>query len=286
MRPLLDGDVLLYEIGFCGEYRDEEGEPQVREWEFVRELLDQRIAQICEAVFNTQPPTIYLNSSEKLVKQWNRIYPDRVLYHTPNFRIDLATKKGYKAQRKQEKPFHYNNIGAYLLANYDVKLAIGMESDDLMSIDQTKAASTGDTIICSRDKDLKQVPGMHYSWPCGKQQEFGPALIDELGSIEVVKGKIVGGGLKFFYSQVLTGDAVDNIPGLPKYGPVKAYTLLHDCRSERELFEVCQTAYMSVYGEGWKKEMLEQCQLLWMIRELDENQNPIMYQLMEIIERE
>lgn len=279
MRPLVDGDVILYEIGFCGEYRDEEGNPQIRDWEFVEELLNLRIKEICEAVFNTQPPTIYLNSSEALVKQWNRLYPEKPLSHKPNFRIALATKKGYKAQRKQEKPFHYYNIGAYLLANYDVKLAIGMESDDLMAIDQTE-----DTIICSRDKDLKQVKGNHYGWPCGKQKEFGPRYIDELGYLEVINSKLTGGGLKFFYSQVLTGDAVDNIPGLPKYGPVKAYTLLHDCNSERELFEVCQTAYMAVYGENWRQEMLEQCQLLWMIRELDEDQNPVMYQLMEMIE--
>lgn len=279
MKPLIDGDVLIYELGFCGEYKDEEGNHRIRDWDFVQDLLVIKINEICEAVFSTQPPTLYLNSSEALVKQWNRLYPERKLTHKPNFRIGLATKRGYKAQRKQEKPFHYNNIGAYLLANYDVKLAIGMESDDLMAIDQKD-----DTIICSRDKDLKQVGGHHYSWPCGRQKEFGPAYISELGYLEIVNSKLTGGGLKFFYSQVLTGDTVDNIPGLPKYGPVKAYTLLHDCNSERELFEVCQTAYMSVYGESWKQEMLEQCQLLWMIRELDENQNPVMYQLMDMIE--
>ena len=279
MRPLIDADVLLYEIGFCGEYRDEEGSPQVRDWEFVRELLDQRISQICEAVFNTQPPTLYLNSSEKLVKQWNRLYPDKVLCHLPNFRIDIATKKGYKGQRKQEKPFHFHNIAAYLLSHYEVKLAIGMESDDMMAIDQKD-----DTIICSRDKDLKQVPGWHYSWPCGKQKEFGPVKIDELGYLELNKSKLTGGGLMFFYSQVLMGDPVDNIPGLPGYGPVKTYTLLHDCTNERMLLEVVQTAYKERYGEDWKEEMLEQAYLVWMVRELDEEDKPVMYRILDDIE--
>lgn len=271
MKPLIDADVLLYEIGFCGEYKDEEGEHRIREWEFVRELLDQKIADICEAVFNTEPPTLYLSATPALVKQWNRIHGDNLEWK-PNFRIELATKKGYKSQRKQEKPYHYHNIAAYLLGKYECKLAIGIEADDAMAIDQ------GDnTIICSRDKDLKQVEGWHYSWPCGKQLAFGPALVDNIGSISISKGKIVGTGLKFFYSQILTGDPVDNIPGLPKYGPVKTYNLLHDANSEREMYEIVQTCYKIVYGEDWEKELREQANLVWMVRDMNGDE-PIMYE--------
>lgn len=274
-KPLIDSDVLLYEIGFCGEYKDEEGVHRIREWEFVRELLDQKINDICEAVFNTQPPTLYISSTPFLVKQWNRINPDNKLEYKPNFRIEIAKKKGYKAQRKQEKPYHYHNIATYLLGNYDCKLAIGIEADDAMSIDQKD-----NTIICSRDKDLKQVEGWHYSWPCGKQLEIKPMLVDKIGSISVSKGKIVGTGLKFFYSQILTGDPVDNIPGLPKYGPVKAYNLLHDCETELQLYEVVQTCYKIVYGENWEEELREQANLVWMVRELDDDE-PVMYRFPE-----
>lgn len=263
--------MLLYEIGFCGEYKDEEGNHQVREWEFVRELLDQKISDICEAVFNKEEPTLYLSATPSLVKQWNRIYDDNLVWK-PNFRIELSTKKGYKTQRKQEKPFHYHNIAAYLLGKYTCKLAIGIEADDAMAMDQRE-----NTIICSRDKDLRQVEGWHYSWPCGKQLAIGPMLVDKLGSISIGKGKILGTGLKFFYSQIITGDPVDNIPGLPGYGPVKAYNLLHDCNSERELYEVVQTCYKIVYGEDWEKELREQANLVWMVRDMN-GEEPVMYE--------
>lgn len=285
MIPLIDGDVLLYEIGYCGEYKDEEGEHQVREFSFVAELLDMRIKEICEAVFNTEPPFIFLTSSPKFVKMWNRLNPDLAMEFKPNFRLELATKKGYKEQRKQDKPFHYYNIAAHLMSYYDVRLANGIEADDFMAMEQTFNTNTQDlfggagvkTVICSRDKDLKMVEGWHYSWPCGKQQAFGPKFIDKLGYIEMGKGKIVGGGLKFFYSQVLTGDAVDNIPGLKSYGPVKTLKLLADCTSEKELFEIVQTAYKVEYGEGWYEPMLEQCQLLWMVLSFDVGGSPVMY---------
>ena len=238
-----------------------------------------RIKEICEAVFNTYEPQIFLTSSPRFVQMWNKLHPDEPVEFSPNFRLDIATQKGYKTQRKLEKPFHYYNIAAHLMANYDVQLANGMEADDAMAIGQVMQNKIGTpTIICSRDKDLKMVEGWHYSWPCGKQQAFGPKLIDKLGYIEMGKGKVVGGGLKFFYSQVLTGDTVDNIPGLKGYGPVKTLKLLADCNSEKELFEVVQTAYKIEYGEEWYTPMLEQCRLLWMVTSTDDDGNPVMYE--------
>ena len=51
MIPLIDADVLRYEIGACGEYRDQDtGELKYQSWEFVKDLLLQRINGICNAV--------------------------------------------------------------------------------------------------------------------------------------------------------------------------------------------------------------------------------------------
>ena len=46
MQCLIDADVLVYELGFSGEYYDDDGEKQIREFEFVAELLDQKIKEI------------------------------------------------------------------------------------------------------------------------------------------------------------------------------------------------------------------------------------------------
>lgn len=94
-----------------------------------------------------------------------------------------------------------------------------------------------ETIICSRDKDLRMCPFWHYGWEHGNQPEFFPTYVERLGEITLSedKKKIKGTGLKFFYSQLITGDTVDNIPGLPKGGPVLAALTLADAVSEQEM---------------------------------------------------
>lgn len=277
-KPLIDGDILLYELGYCGEYIDEDGEKQIREWEFVRELTDLKVTEICESVFNTEEPTLYFTGHESIIRVWNNVRRDSRRDYLPNFRLGIASKKGYKAQRHNEKPFHYYNILAYLLSKHDAKLAIGIEADDLLAIDQTE-----NTIICSRDKDLRQVGGWHYSWPCGRQAAFGPELVNNLGYLKINSNKLMGVGLKFFYAQCLMGDPVDNIPGLPKYGPVKTFNLLNNCETEVELFEVVQTCYKIVYGEEWSEHLLEQARLVWMVRSVNEDGSPVMYNFPEVV---
>lgn len=294
MKPLIDADVLRYEIGHCGQYLDKPtmdmeddkvlactGKIIYRDFDFVADLLDQKISEICAEVWATEPPTLYLTNDRRLWKKENKqLKKDgkEEKEYQPNFRDALAEKKVYKGTRKNDKPFHYDNLTAYMLATYDVKIAYGMEADDLMSIDQYARLDKLDTIICSRDKDLRITPGMHYGWECGRQGQFGPTRVSEVGAIELKGGKkLVGTGLAFFYSQVLTGDTVDNIPGLPRCGPLTAYESLHDATSEVELFERVSQLYSTKYGEDWRKEMNEQCQLLWMVRELNEDGSPKCY---------
>lgn len=283
MRPLIDSDVLRYEIGFSGEFIDENGEKQVRDFDFVADLFDQKIKEICAEVWATEPPLLFITNDRRLHKKVNKQRKKEgkeELEYMPNFRDEVAQKKEYKGNRKAEKPFHYDNLTAYIFSKYDVKVAVGMEADDLMSVYQYERVKDGhlDTIICSRDKDLRITPGMHFGWPCGKQLQFGPARVTNLGELELRGGKkLVGNGLKFFYSQVLIGDTVDNYPGLPGCGPVTAYKSLHDCETEAQLFERVAELYQKKCGDTWREDMLEQCRLAWMVRELDEEGNPVQY---------
>jgi 5'-3' exonuclease len=54
-------------------------------------------------------------------------------------------------------------------------------------------------------------------------------------------------GLKNLYGQLLTGDKVDNIPGIKGVGPKTAEKILIDCdgSSELELYLTCLKAYIS-----------------------------------------
>ena len=287
MRCLLDADVLVYEIGFSGEYIDDDGEKQVREFDFVAELLDQKIKEIEAECWADEPSILFLTNDSTLNKMWNKQRKRQGLPpvdYKPNFRIDVAKSKPYKGQRKQEKPFHRDNIRAYMLDNYDVRVANGMEADDLLAIEQTQAEPLT-TIICTRDKDLRMVEGMHFGWPCGKQPQFGPKRVSKLGELKYDSGKnkLTGEGSKFFFSQLITGDSTDNIPGLPRGGPRLAYELLKDKRSESDMFRAVAERYADKLGDGWEAYMKEQTDLLWMVTELNDEGEPVLFNMEEML---
>ena len=65
------------------------------------------------------------------------------------------------------------------------------------------------TFIFSHDKDLKQVVGFHYNM----KEHFLEYTTEEEG-------------MQMLINQLLTGDTVDNIPGMPGFGP-KALEKFH-----------------------------------------------------------
>lgn len=263
MTPLLDGDIFLYEIASCAQYTDEEGELIVRSFEYAEELLVNRIEEICEAVGATEPPVVFFTGKG-------------------NFRYEKAKKKPYKGNRKDVvKPWHFENIRCYLEANYRCVTAEDCEADDELAMAQGE-----DTVICTRDKDLRMVPGWHYGWECGLQPEFHLQRVDELGELRpTYKGEeekfkdLKGTGLRWFYAQLLIGDSTDNIPGCPKIGPKKAYESLKDCETEWELYKACHVLYFKAYEGDWEDEMEEQAHLLWMVRERDRGGNLVMWEI-------
>lgn len=247
MKCLIDGDVLRYELGFAAEtaWKDRGDDPPP--WSVVEDMLERRIDKIEFECQSTEPSKIFFTGSN-------------------NFRIQIAKRKPYKA-RPAHKPYHFRNIELYLKSNYDYDVDERLEADDLMSIEQINS-DAGTTIICTRDKDLRQVSGWQYGWEVGKQPGFGPHFVSGYG--DVVRrddGKIAGTGLKFFLAQCLVGDDVDNVPGLPGCGPVAALKILEDTTTYLAGLEAVMVAYKDKYGEDYIVELTEQAQLLWMVRE-------------------
>ncbi len=269
MQPLVDGDILVYEIGWAAEVgwkskiEWKEGDPvSPPPFDYVAELLDNRIAEICGCVMATQPPILYLTGKG-------------------NFREAIAKRKPYKGTRKEEgKPWHYANIWAYLQVKWSAIIVEGMEADDAMCIEQTTALKEGrDTVICTRDKDLRQCDGWTFSWELGNQPQFGPTFVEGYGNISLSDDnkKLRGVGEKFFYAQLIMGDPVDNIPGLPKHGPKAAFDVVGNTQTREEGFKAVLEAYRAIYGDLAEAELLEQGQLLWMVRELDEEGKAVMW---------
>lgn len=265
---LIDGDVLLHELGWSGEFKDKEtGERILFDFEKVADLLDQKLMVICEEAGATQDPIIFFSDNEYIARRKKREF-------TPGFRYSIAKTRPYKGNRTNPKPFHFYNILAYLMATRRCRVSRdGLEADDVMAIFQNQMYEKDTTIICSRDKDLRITPGWHYSWECGSQAAIGPLYTDELGYFrEKTNGDTLGFGLKFFYYQMLVGDSADYIPGLKGWGPAKALPIIDSCSSEEELIKTVKDLYKEA---GMTKEyFLEQANLLWIIQELDEGGKP------------
>ncbi len=260
MKPLIDADIILHELGWSGQWFDKDsGVEVILDWDRVEELLNKKIATICSEVGATEPPTLFLSDSKWLAKKQKRSY-------TPVFRYSIAKTKPYKGNRKNPKPFHFYNLMVYLLSFYDTVVAVdGYEADDMMCMAQF---GRDDTVICSRDKDLRICPGWSYVWECGKQASIGPTFTDRVGSLTTdAKGKTLGYGLAFFYYQMLVGDTADYIPGLPGYGDVYARKLLKGAVTEEDYYERVKAAYIEKLGEGSKAYFDEQANLLWMVQE-------------------
>lgn len=281
MKPLLDADILLHELGWSGQFKDKDTEEEViLDFETVKDMLDEKIRLICEDVDATEPPTLFVTNSQTLTDRVNKLrrwQGEDPIPFVPNFRYDVAKAKPYKGTRKNPKPFHFYNILFYLMAEYNVIISRGgVEADDMICTEQM--SSDEETIICSRDKDLRMCPGWHFSWECGGQRSVGPTMTDEIGWLEleekvdeetgkVKDRKVLGYGLAFFYYQMLVGDTADNIPGLPKWGLVKSYKLLSTLKTEKELHQAVKTAYKETVGESAKEYFFEQGNLLWMIQQ-------------------
>lgn len=164
-----------------------------------------------------------------------------------NFRKDIGVTKPYKGNRSSEKPYYYHKVRNYLIDNYDVIIAINEEADDTLAITQSK--DPDGTVICTVDKDLWMVPGNKYNF---RKEEA--SYVTEYD------------GMRSMQFQMLTGDHVDNIQGVPKIGKVSAEKLLAANPDIDDAWVAIAEAYKKAYGEFHKCVMVEMGRLLWMRR--------------------
>jgi len=171
---------------------------------------------------------------------------DRVLYLSGGENFRKAVVPSYKANRvDQEKPHYLEPLREYLVTEWGAKVTDGIEADDALGIAQT-AAPEGTTIICSLDKDLKQVPGYHYTWEMNGTGSTGTVWKRE-AALSFVKPQE---GMFNFYWQMVMGDRADNVPGfdgkmrakVPKFLEMH-YELMQTLETEQELFDYVYALY-------------------------------------------
>ncbi len=162
-----------------------------------------------------------------------------------NFRYKIYPQ--YKANRnRSQTPRHLNVCRDVLVKEFAAEVTIGYEADDALGIAQC-AAEAGSSIICSIDKDLKQIPGDHYNFV---KKEF-----DDIPANRAIRA---------FYESMLIGDRADNIKGVSGIGLAKAPKFLEGCKTEQELFDTVRGFYND------DAAMLLSGQLLWIWRKEDD----------------
>lgn len=168
-----------------------------------------------------------------------------------NFRYQVFPE--YKAFRIDTyRPKWEKSTKDYLVDKWSAIWTDGYEADDAMGINQKE-----DTIICTIDKDLDQIPGAHYRWAIvRKGVEVTPEKLYEVSEEEAIYN---------FYYQLLVGDPADGIKGCAGIGKVKATRILSSCTSEQEMFKAVREVY------GLDEEMNLNAQVLWIWRKENDN---------------
>lgn len=223
MKALIDGDIALYAVGFAADKDGYEFEEACKEFDA---FIDKVVRRSGADEF-----IICLSGSK-------------------NFRDEIAVTRKYKGNRDDKhKPTHFYELKNRLLGDgggvytFDqINLSNNEEADDVMG--RLQVAGNGGTIICTIDKDLDQIPGWHYNW-----------------RKEIIYYVEHDDAVRFFYQQLLSGDPVDNIIGVPGCGPVGARKLVA-AEHLGNLEELVRREYQKAYPDNWEQVLEEHKQLI------------------------
>lgn len=240
MKALLDGDIITYRSGFAAQhvryhFDGQRFESHAALREFCNEAgFDLKDIEV-ERELEVEPVSHALANVKSIVSTILEVTgaTDHAVFLSTgdNWRGKVATIKKYKGNRDDAvKPVHYDAIWEYLQAYHPTYVTSSIEADDAMAMCQTR-----NTVICSLDKDMLQVPGLHYNWVQDSRIAVSPAV-----------------GLFKLYQQVLTGDSTDNIPGIRGIGPIKARRIIVEPNTADEefLFAVCVDHWRDYLATG------------------------------------
>ena len=194
-----------------------------------------------------------------------------------NFRDQLVDD--YKANRKDvERPVNLAWAKKWSTENLNTHYHKGLEADDLLGI-----YMDDDTVLWSLDKDLRQIPGQHLDDDTMKVKE-----VTYEGELEDRGKKVYFTGMVGFYYQCLVGDSTDNIVGCGKRVPatyksgakagqdyikrqgIGSKAALKLLQNAEDPLSVVINCYKELHGEDWQEQLETQANLLWMVREQDD----------------
>jgi len=270
---LVDADGLLYAAAAVGEenvwdciFEDSEGNHTFASLRYVVDIkkhAEDLNLTLVEKTARKIPGDVThcLHAAKMTMKQIQERYGKRLEVYVKgdgtNYRDQISTLVEYKANRTQEKPLYLEEVRQYMMTVWNAIPVNGKEADDMIA---TRAyESSQPYVICSPDKDLDQIPGLH--WNYRKNVEY---------TISQFEADF------FFWQQCLSGDSADHIKGCWKIGPGIAEKLLQewlqDDPSEIDIWDNIVEVYADSMGlpgcpyVGMPPELvaLENARLVWM----------------------
>lgn len=197
------------------------------------ELLDKTMIVTPEPVAFALEATKF--QIESIIKEVGAKDVKAYLSGSGNYRYGVAKQRPYKGNRDAAiRPVHYEAIRAYLQEYWGAIVIDKIEADDEISI---RARGIHGVVIATIDKDLDQIPGMHYNYM--KKVKY---------DIDETEAEL------FFYQQALSGDSTDNIPGCYKVGNVKAQKIVNDAFSKVGEFGDVWSAVVDTYALSKERE--------------------------------
>ena len=132
-------------------------------------------------------------------------FDDSILFFSDSINFRKSIDPAYKGHRNRKKPCGYKRVIEALKKDYPVVILPELEADDAIGIYATREPGH---IICSPDKDMRQIPGDLFN------------LSDE--TITITKEE----GDRWHLIQTMSGDQTDGYAGIPGIGIKRAEALL------------------------------------------------------------
>jgi len=175
-----------------------------------------------------------------------------------NFRITLYPdykRSKSRVKSSSNKPEWFDMLKAYAHHKHEGVICDGYEADDQLRIWANECnESEYDYIVDSIDKDLNCIVGKHYNSRKGLIYEVTEQYAE-----------------RFYWTQLLMGDTVDNIPGIEGIGPKKAENLLAGYSQKQDYKRIVSNAYNNKYPDDGYERMLLNGKLLHLWRDYEDH---------------
>jgi len=195
---LIDADIILYKVSWACQTEVEWGD------------------LVTYSSSLTDMARTFDKDIKNLVAKTESSHYELCISSSTNFRKKIFSE--YKLNRKAtRKPLGYKKLVAHAMANHPYRMIEDLEADDVLGMRMTAPDTAPYKMTASIDKDMLTIPGKHYN--------IDKDIITTVSEAEADYN---------FYTQILTGDTVDNYKGCPGIGPSKASSILQGCTLGKE----------------------------------------------------